>query len=112
MPVLMGLRMNQLRQFDEQSRHLSSYIQREEETLMEELNSISKSHPNFDEQPFLDKFQKLMNMRQDLLALSEKHMKKAQQTYDVMDKKIALVGKHNYYSHTHYLIIHLEVFRN
>ena len=93
MPALMGLRMNQLRQFDEQSRHLSAYIQREEEVLMEELSSISKSHPNFDEQPFLDKFQKLMNMRQELLALSEKHMKKAQQTYDVMDKKIALVGK-------------------
>lgn len=92
MPVLMGLRMNQLRQLDAQSKHLNAYIQQAEEELFDEISAMSKIYPGFDEQPFMDKFQRLMTLRQKLLSLSEDQMKKAQQTYDTMDKKISLIG--------------------
>ncbi len=92
LPLLMSLRMAELRNMDRQYQHLADFIRVEEQQLFTELSAVSKGTPGYDEAPFLSKYEALMQLRQELLGLSENQMKKIQHTYDHMDKKIALIG--------------------
>lgn len=90
-PVLMSVRMSELRRSDKVSRHLITELAAEENALIEELQACKNITPA-EEAIFVERSAALVKRRQDVLSKLDNQMKIVQNAYDQIDSKITYIG--------------------
>jgi hypothetical protein len=74
------------------TRDLLKAINKEENDLLEELKTLAKSDPQFDEEPLKARAQQLIARRQEATLLLEEQNKFASGIYHHLDQKIKGFG--------------------
>jgi CMP-N-acetylneuraminic acid synthetase len=100
LPLVVEKRLSELRQMDAQSSAMLKSNAAEEAQLFDDVATLAKSDPDFDESPVLERFSKIQNRRHDTLAAVEEQMKKIQKLYDLVDGRLTYIGREPYYTTT------------
>lgn len=90
-PVLMSVRLTELRRTDKQSRNLITEITAQENALIEELQAYKNISPA-EEAVFTERSAALLKRRHDVLTKLDNQMKIVQNAYDQIDTKISYLG--------------------
>lgn len=90
-PKLVTYKLSMLRKMDMESKQLMESVVNDENKLLEQLGSISKADPNYDETPAQEKLQSILGRRQRLLHMLDDQMKTVQDLYDNVDRKISVI---------------------
>jgi gentisate 1,2-dioxygenase len=93
LPQIISTRLSELRELDNESREKANLLNEEEHKLFEDITALSKENPDFDEEPVHARFQNLLARRHETLDLLDKQMKKVQKLYNLVDGRIAYLGK-------------------
>jgi hypothetical protein len=96
LPKVVEQRLAELRQLDNFSRSESLALQDAEVKLFDEIASLSKSDPDFDEDPVRNKYLSVLNRRHEVLNDFDMQMKKIQRLYDTVDSRIAFIGRRGF----------------
>lgn len=92
LPMVVERRLTELRKLDTDSNATLKSSAADEARLFEELASLAKADPEFDEGPITEKFQLLLARRHDTLNVLDDQMKKIQKLYDLVDGRITFIG--------------------
>lgn len=90
-PVLMSVRMSELRKSDKVSRKLITDLNAEENALIEELQACKNITPA-EEAVFVERSAALLKKRHNVLTKLDNQMKIVQNAYDQIDSKITYIG--------------------
>lgn len=96
LPAFIERRLREVRYLDAATREEMGILNAEERALLDDITAMSRSRNDFNEEPLKEKFQSLMDRRQELLNSLEIQVKKVQHAYDVIDGRISFVGKFVY----------------
>lgn len=92
LPLIVEHRLLEVRKMDNESSQRLKTSAAEEAQIFEELATLAKENPDFDEGPILERYGNLINRRQETHASLEEQMKKIQRLYDAVDGRITFIG--------------------
>jgi len=93
--VVVERRLTELRTMDTESNAALKASAAEEAQLFDDLATLAKTDPDFDEGPITQRFQELLARRHDTLNTLDEQMKKIQKLYDLVDGRITFIGMFN-----------------
>lgn len=92
LPSVIERRLSELRQLDSESLKITKAAAAEEAELFDEISTLAKIDPDFDEEPIKKRFEALISRRQEAQASVDEQMRKIQRLYDLVDGRITYIG--------------------